>query len=72
MKHLLTLLFVLILSLSFKPGTDNVYICDNKTSTVYHVKKTCSSLNNCKHEIITITKEDAEKKFGKRACKNCR
>lgn len=72
MKSLLISLLALTLSSSFRSPADAVYICDNKTSVVYHVTKSCNALGHCKHEIITVTKEEAEKKFGKRACKVCR
>lgn len=72
MKAFLISLLALTLSTSFKTPADSVYICDNKTSEVYHVTKSCNALRHCKHEIITTTKEEAEKKYGKRACKVCR
>lgn len=71
MKRLLVPLLALALSSSFKSSADSVYICDNKTSEVYHVTKSCNALDRCKHEVITVTKEEAEKKYGKRACKVC-
>lgn len=71
MKRLLVPLLILTLSSSFKSGADAVYICDNKTSEVYHVTKSCNALDRCKHEVITVTKEEAEKKYEKRACKVC-
>ncbi len=72
MKRLLIPLLILTLSSSFRTEADAVYICDNKTSEVYHVTRSCNALGHCKHEVITVTKEEAEKKHGKRACKVCR
>lgn len=71
MKAFLIALLALTLSSSFRAPADTVYICDNKTSEVYHLSKSCNALGHCKHEVITVTKEEAEKKLGKRACKVC-
>lgn len=71
MKAFLISLLALTLSSSFKTPADAVYICDNKTSEVYHVSKSCNALSHCKHDVITLTKEEAEKKHGKRVCKLC-
>lgn len=71
MKPFFISLLALALCSSFKAPADSVYICDNKTSEVYHVTKSCNALGHCKHEIITVTKAEAEKKLGKRACKVC-
>lgn len=48
-----------------------VYICDSKTASVYHSGEGCRGLNNCKHEIIEVTKKDAVNVYGRRACKIC-
>ncbi len=71
MRHLIILLFVFTIFTSFKGDTDKVYICDNGNTEVYHIKKTCSALQRCKHEIITVTLKEAIDKYGKRACKTC-
>ncbi len=71
MKPFLISLLALTLSSAFRTSENSVYICDTKTSEVYHITKSCNALGRCKHEIITVTKEEAEKKLGKRACKVC-
>lgn len=71
MKKLLFAL-TLLLTMSFiGKGDETVYVCDSSTSVAYHKTKTCSGLNRCTHEIITVTKTKAIDTYGKRACKIC-
>lgn len=71
MKTIIQIALVSILCLSFKGTTTQVYICNNKNTSVYHVSKTCKALKKCTHEIITVSQTDAVSKHGKRACKLC-
>lgn len=70
LKNLILPLSILI-SLSFISADETVYICDSETSIAYHQKKSCSGLNRCTHEIITVTKTKAIDTYRKRACKIC-
>jgi len=72
MKYLIPLLFALSFLMSFKSDIDKVYICDNKTSSVYHIRKNCKALDKCSHKIITVTTKEAVDKYSKRACKICK
>lgn len=49
----------------------SVYICDSKSSIVYHTSETCAGLKHCSHQTLTISKEDAINKYHRRACKKC-
>lgn len=71
MKAIIKIVLVCLLFMSFKGGTEKVYVCDSSTSVAYHETKECKGLNRCKHDIINITKKDAIDKYGKRACKIC-
>lgn len=66
----LFLLISFLLSLTGAVEVTNVYICTGKYAKVYHSKKNCRGLNNCKGEIKYITLDQA-KDQGKRACKIC-
>ena len=46
-----------------------VYIC--VTGKVYHSKRSCKGLDNAKHKIIAVSKDEAISKYGRRACKIC-
>lgn len=66
------LLTLSLLSAPFlKTGDEIVYLCNSKTSEVYHTNRQCKALKKCSHEIIEVTKADAINKYGKRACKIC-
>lgn len=71
MKGIVQIALVSLLCLSFKTSNNEVYICNNKNTSVYHVSKTCKALKKCTHEIITVTPKEATDKYGKRACKLC-
>ena len=71
MKSLKNLVLGVFLTVSFTGADTSVYVCNSSTSVAYHVTKTCSGLNRCTHEIITVTKNDAVNSYKKRACKIC-
>ena len=39
-----------------------VYVCNSSGAKKYHYKETCRGLIPCKHEVITMKIEDAEKR----------
>jgi hypothetical protein len=64
MKRILqSSLFVIALTLlfSFSQGVRNVYICNSSSAKKYHYSSSCRGLNACKHEVIKVSKEDAQK-----------
>lgn len=71
MKTIIQLVLVSALCVSFRINDKQVYICNNKNTEVYHILKSCKALKKCSHEIITVSKTDAESKYAKRACKMC-
>ena len=38
-----------------------VYVCHSTGSKKYHLKQNCGGLKRCKHEVITMSSEQAEK-----------
>lgn len=71
-------LFLLILLLSAVAcggdGDDNesgseVYICTGSGAYAYHKYSSCSGLNNCRAEIVSISLKQAKKK--RSACNIC-
>lgn len=72
MKTIIILAFTFLTSVTnIKPVSTDVYICNSTTASVYHSSKTCKGLDKCTHEIKEVSKEDAEKKYQRRACKVC-
>lgn len=71
MKKLLLLsLFCLpLLSMKVDAPSKTVYICTGKTAKVYHSRKDCKGLNNCKGTIKAVSLEEIQK--SRRACKIC-
>jgi hypothetical protein len=69
MKTLFIALSFIFLSF-MQSSNEKVYVCDSKTSKVYHCKKDCKELQKCTDEIIYITIDNAEK-MGKKPCKIC-
>jgi hypothetical protein len=76
----MTKLFLgLVLSLTLSPSISKpvknpsatVYICDSSTSIAYHSDKNCKGLNRCTHTIVSVSEDDAVKKYKKRRCKIC-
>jgi len=64
-KQVKTLLSALPIFLLFSCATvkeNQVFICQSEYAEKYHYSQTCYGLNNCKHEIVPVTKEEAEKK----------
>jgi hypothetical protein len=49
------------------PPPGSVYICDSQGAKRYHLRKNCSGLRNCRHEIITVTLDSA-KRTGRTLC----
>lgn len=39
-----------------------VYVCNSSGAKKYHYKETCRGLSNCKHEVVTMEREMAEKR----------
>jgi len=62
---LLAFPWVLLTPLPHPPGS--VYICDSQGAKRYHLRKNCSGLRNCKHEIITVSLDSA-KRTGRTLC----
>ncbi len=54
------------LLMSFRTPENTVYLCS--TGEVYHYNRSCRGLNNCKHEIFSVSKEEAVNKYGRRSC----
>lgn len=71
MKKILPLILAVFICFSFTTQNVNVYICNSTTASVYHSTKSCRGLGRCTHEIKEVSKEDAVKKYGRRACKVC-
>lgn len=64
-----TTLFTYIIFSSFTvvaPET-SVYLCNSSGGKKYHYKENCRGLSNCKHEIIKVTLQEAQKR-GKTLC----
>ena len=66
------LIISICISLSFKLSDNSkVYICKSPTSYAYH-KDICQGLEQCTHEVLCVTLEDALNKYGKKnQCKYC-
>lgn len=62
----LTALLLLTITLSFTLSSE-VYICDSTGAKKYHYSSTCRGLNACKHQIVKITKGQAESR-GRTLC----
>lgn len=58
-----TILFALMLTCTGAMRlSDNVYICDSPNAEKFHLDKECRGLNNCKHEIISSTRDAARQR----------
>lgn len=44
-----------------------VYLCDNGTTKVYHLKEDCCGLKRCEHEVLVMREKDAKAR-GLRLC----
>lgn len=49
---------------------ETVYICDSEGATKYHSKNNCRGLNNCKADIVPISKKEAIQ-LGREECGWC-
>lgn len=82
MKKLFTLFITLSLLCAFAETsapieaaantTTYVYICTGGSSARYHKSSSCRGLNSCKGKVVKITKDDAENKYHRTACKICK
>ncbi len=50
---------------------NNVYICDSQTAKAYHASENCRGLNRCTHEVVKVTKKEAEEEYGRVKCQVC-
>lgn len=62
----LLLTYFIFSSFTIAPET-SVYLCDSSGGKKYHLKENCRGLSNCKHEIIKVTLQEAQKR-GKTLC----
>jgi len=69
MKSLLIAFSFFLLSFS-QSSNGVVFVCDSSTSYAYHSYQNCRGLNRCKHQIISVTENQAQN-MGKRPCKIC-
>jgi len=61
MKHqtIYYLFFILLLSCA-SIKENHVYICKSKIAKKFHFTETCDGLNNCRHEVHSVTIEEAK------------
>ncbi len=64
--RILPLVAFFLLSAAFRTLETTVYLCT--TGEVYHYDRACRGLSPCKHEIISVSKEEAVGKYGRRIC----
>lgn len=75
MKKTLFLFFLLLFTVGCgeddNDGTSggSVYVCTGSGAYAYHKNSSCSGLNNCQAEIVSISLKEAKKK--RSACKIC-
>lgn len=58
-------------SLSAVRTDANVYICDSNTAKAYHNSQNCRGLVKCTHEVVKVTKREAEGDYGRVPCQVC-
>lgn len=51
---------ILIILSTFTTSKEDVYICNSKSATKYHLSETCRGLNACKHETIKKSLKEAK------------
>ncbi len=51
--------------------SENVWICNGKTSKKYHSNSNCQGLRNCTHDLIEVSGKEAEEEYSRRPCKLC-
>lgn len=57
------LLFTLLLVCGAATNrAETIYICDSPNAEKFHLVKDCRGLNNCKHQIISSTREAARQR----------
>jgi hypothetical protein len=68
MAKYLIILTLIFLSSCGSNDDSNVYVCISSGAYAYHHDKDCDGLNQCTHEIRTMTKEEAENDYGREVC----
>lgn len=63
--------FLILFSMLSVPSNNNVFVCDSKSSKVYHSSKTRRGIKNCSHEIKEVTLKEAKDVYKRSACKIC-
>lgn len=59
---------LLVLMIYLKPVLpDRVYVCDSTGAKRFHLRKDCTGLRNCKHQIVEISLDSA-KRTGRTLC----
>ena len=48
-----------------------VYLCDSKTAKAYHSSQNCRVLDECTHEVVEVTKKQAEEDYRRVKCQVC-
>jgi hypothetical protein len=64
---------IIMLSMATSTATNDspkVYICQGSKSACYHKTPNCRGLSRCSSDVVSTTKEKAEK-AGRRPCKIC-
>jgi len=69
MKSLLLSLVAGFFIAASAPPATNVYICNGKYSTKYHLSEDCSGLSNCSTKIEKVSLKEAQDK-GRTLCKS--
>jgi hypothetical protein len=65
-----SLLFIMVCT-SSTHQTTTVWICVSPAAVAYHIDKECQGLAKCTHPVISVSKQDAINKYGRRACRFC-
>jgi len=60
-------ILLLVVLMSFTIPT-TVYICLSPGAKKYHYNRSCRGLNNCTHEIKSVSKGSAEGEYGLELC----
>ena len=68
-KLLLLAVTAFVLTAASPLPFSNVYICNGKYSTKYHLSQDCSGLSNCSTSIEKVTLKEAQDK-GRTLCKS--
>ena len=64
-------LLVLLFSICFGPGKENVFLCKGSTITTYHARKECRNIKSCSQEVVEVSLDEATDQYKKKACKVC-